>query len=188
MPEIIPAILPKSSEDLLKKISELPPEINFFHLDILEDDIWAPIVKGFEVHIMKDDPSGVVEKWIERGARRIIVHKVGEETVKLRDKVEIGVGFELDVPIENVLAMASFVDFVHIMSIANIGAQGHPLDPRVFDRIKAVQEKFPNLPISVDGGITKENFQKLIDAGADRLAIGSHFMDVWNTLEKQPIK
>ncbi|HEY4528210.1 MAG TPA: hypothetical protein VJJ48_00080 [Candidatus Paceibacterota bacterium] len=184
MPEIVPAILPKSSLDLENQIGALPSEINFFHLDVLENDIWAPTVREFEAHLMMREPAKVLDRWIDRGARRIITHQVGEGILKYRKKVEIGLGFELDVPVEDVLAMASFSDFVHIMSIAEIGAQGHPLDPRVFDRIRAVQEKFPALPISVDGGITKENYQKLIEAGADRLVVGSHFQDIWNIWKK----
>ena len=133
---------------------------------------------------MVEKPETILNLWIERGARRIIVHKIGEEILKYRRQIEIGLGFELSVPTEEMLAMASFADFVHIISIAEIGEQGHPLDLRVFDRIKTVQEKFPELLISVDGGITEENYEKLISAGADRLVVGSHFQEVWNSVQK----
>ena len=186
--EIIPAILPTDADDLKKKILALPGEINYFHLDVLDlpagGDIWTDFRQDFEAHLMVADPEAIIEKWVERGAKRLIVHKITDKILKYRGQVEIGLAFELDVPISDVLVIAELSDFVHVMSIAEIGAQGHPFDERIFDRIKAVQEKFPELPISVDGGITAENYRKLIDVGADRLVVGSHFKDVWNSLEK----
>ncbi len=185
MGEIIPAILPKTEEELREQANSLPLEIPFIHLDVLEKEIWTPIEKSFEVHLMVEYPEGIIGKWVERGAKRVIVHKINESILKYREHSEIGLAFELDQPIEEVLALATFADFVHVMSISEIGAQGHPLDERIFDRIKAVQEKFPELPISVDGGITNQNFEKLLTLGADRLVIGSHFKEVWNSLKKE---
>ncbi len=185
MPEFIPAILPTSEEDLKKKVSELPTEANFFHLDVLENDIWAEVPQEFEAHLMVQDPDEIFSLWIDRGARRIITHKISEEILSHRGRVEIGLAFELDIPIDTVIAEADYADFVHIMSIAEIGEQGHPLDPRVFDRIKAIQQAFPGLPISVDGGITTENYKELIRAGADRLVVGSHFKKIWDSVIKK---
>ena len=186
MHEIVPAILETTEKDLFEKVKALPAEINFFHLDVLDQDVWSPdIARQFEVHIMTEHPESVYDLWVKRGARRIISHKLDAELLKHRGEVEVGLAFELDVPIEDVLVLAELSDFVHIMSISEIGAQGHPLDNRVFDRIRAVQEKFPEMMISVDGGITAENYQKLVEAGADRLVIGSHFNEIWNSLKKE---
>ena len=180
--EIIPAILPKSAEDILEKIANLPAAITFVHFDALETDIWTPIDKDFEVHLMMDDPESVAAKWIERGAKRIIVHKVDDTLVESRKSAEVGLGVEIDKPLEEFSAFLDFVDFVHLMSIKEIGHQGHPFDERVFERIKEVKEKFPNLQISVDGGIGPDNFQQLVDAGANRLVVGSHFQELWQLL------
>lgn len=186
MHEIVPAVLEKTSEALFEKVKSLPAEISFFHLDVLEEDVWSPdIARQFEVHIMREHPEGVMQKWVERGARRIIAHKLSQELLSYRGQVEVGLAFELDVPIEDVLVLAELSDFVHIMSISEIGAQGHPLDERVFDRIKAVQDKFPEMMISVDGGVTAGNFQQLVDAGADRLVVGSHFYDIWDQIKQR---
>jgi pentose-5-phosphate-3-epimerase len=184
MHEIIPAVLEKTEEALKAKIASLPPEITLFHMDVLEEDVWTEFPQDFEAHLMVKYPEAIVSKWVERGARRIITHKVSENILKYRDKVEIGLAFELDAPIEDILVLAELADFVHVMAIAEIGEQGHPLDLRVFDRIKRIQEKFPNMIISVDGGITKENYEQLLEAGADRLVIGSHFNELWNSLKK----
>lgn len=175
MIEIIPAVLERSEEDFIKKVSLLPPEAKLIHVDALEEDVWAPTEREFEVHLMVEDPLAIFEMWKERGVKRIIVHKY-DESMK---GVEIGLGLEMDTPIPEEIK----TDFVQLMSIAEIGEQGHPLDERIFDRIREVKDKFPGLAISVDGGINVDNYQKLVEAGADRLVIGSGFKELWQTLQ-----
>src|SRR3989344_8778016 len=177
MSEIIPAILAKSIEDLLEKIRQLPGAITFVHFDVLEEDIWAPIDKDFEVHLMVENPERIAERWVERGAKRIITHKIDDTLTKCRDRAEVGLGVEIDKPLSEFSPFLDFVDFVHLMSIKEIGHQGHPFDERIFDRIKEVKKEFPKLPISVDGGINLENYKRLQEAGADRLIVGSHFKE-----------
>ena len=184
MSEIIPALLPQNSEELKKSLSELPPEARFVHLDVLETDVWAPIDREFEVHLMVREPEKIIDKWIERGAKRVIVHESSPEILKYRAKVEIGLEIEMQEFLAKELEQVPSVDFIHIMSIDEIGKQGRPFDPRVFDRIRKVREKFPQVPISVDGGINTENYQKLQDAGADRLVVGSGFKELWKSLTR----
>lgn len=185
MHEIIPAILPENVEDLIAKALGLPLEISFIHLDILEEEIWADINKDFEVHLMVEEPGKIAGKWVGRGARRIIVHKIDDTLTKCRGQAEVGLGVEIDKPLEAFSPFLDFVDFVHLMSIKEIGHQGHPFDERIFARIKEVKNQFPNLVISVDGGISLENYKELQDAGADRLVVGSHFREIWNSLMKK---
>lgn len=175
MIDIIPAVLERSREDFIKKISFLPPEVGLIHVDVLEADVWEPIERDFEAHLMVGDSVGTFERWKERGAKRIIVHEYDESMTG----VEVGLGLEMHIPVPKEIR----ADFVHLMSIAEIGEQGHPLDERIFDRIREVKKRFPNLPISVDGGINVNNFQRLVDAGADRLVVGSGFNELWQTLQ-----
>lgn len=185
MNDIVPAILPKDVEDLKKQLMAIPAAITFFHMDVLEEDIWMDTSRDFEVHLMVEDPSRIAERWVERGAKRIIVHKVDETLTACRDRAEIGLGVEIDKSLAEFSPFLDFVDFVHLMSIKEIGHQGHPFDEKVFDRIKEVKEKFPKLPISVDGGISLKNYQELQVAGADRLIVGSHFKEIWQSLMKE---
>lgn len=183
MAEIIPAILPKSLEDLDAKVRELPEEIYMVHFDVLPEDIWTSLGKEFEAHLMVDPPAGglgvEVDKWVERGAKRIIVH----ERVEKPEGVELGLGVEMRVPLEEAFQNMDGFDFVHLMSIDEIGEQGHPFDEKIFDRIKQVKEKFPSLPISIDGGVNVENYLELEALGVDRLIVGSGFKELWQTLQ-----
>src|SRR3989344_2540887 len=182
MHQIIPAILPKSVEDLKKKIAALPPEITFIHFDVLEDDIYTEFPQDFEAHLMVKEPDKIIERWIDRGAKRVSVHIAGHSLAKFRERAEIGLAINLDIPLEEVLPLLDFVDFIHLMSIDEIGAQGHPLDERIFKRLAEVQAKFPDTPISIDGGVNKDNYRKLLELGADRLIVGSRFQELWDSL------
>jgi len=185
MHEIIPAILPKDTEDLEAKLRALPGSITLFHMDVLEEDIWTDKnTRDFEVHLMVGDPESIMERWIERGAKRISIHTPSAKLAEYRGEAEIGYAIELDKPLEEYMPFFDFVDFIHLMSIDEIGEQGHPFDEKVFDRIKILQEKYPNLPISVDGGVSLKNYEKLIELGADRLIVGAHFQELWNSLTK----
>jgi ribulose-phosphate 3-epimerase len=59
------------------------------------------------------------------------------------------------------------------MGIKNVGFQGQDMDEKVYETISAIRAKYPELPISVDGGVTLENAGDLVDAGATRLVSGS---------------
>src|SRR3989344_3243112 len=185
MSEIIPAILPKSEKDLKEKISALPDEIIFIHLDVLEEDVWTDIDISFEAHLMVREPEKIIAKWVERGAKRIIVHESTPEILQYHGKVEIGLEIEMWEFLAKEFEQVPSVDFIHVMSIDEIGEQGRPFNPEVFDRIKIVRGKFPGVEISVDGGIGKDNYQELIDVGVDRLIVGSHFKDLWESLKKK---
>ena len=185
MHEIIPAVLAKSEDELKQQIGALPPEITFIHFDVLEEDVWTEFPQDFEAHLMVKEPERIIQKWIDRGAKRISVHAVGNFLTEFRDKAEMGLAIDLEKPLEEVLPLLDFVDFIHLMSIEEIGAQGHALDERIFNRLKEIQTKFPNTPISIDGGITKSNYQKLLELGADRLVVGSHFKELWDSLKAE---
>lgn len=184
MSEIIPAILAKDVSDLEQKISELPEEIEIIHLDMLEEDIWVELKHNFEVHLMLADPGTVCHKWLNRGAKRLIVHKLDDKILAEKGAVEIGLGVKFEIPIEETFHIIPQVDFLHLMSIDNLGTQGDNFEPRTFDKIKKVREKFPQILISVDGGIDISNYRELERSGVDRLIVGSHFKDLWKSLTK----
>lgn len=183
MIEVIPAILATNVGDLNSKLAKIPQEIKWVHIDVLEEDIWTEINKDFEVHLMVQEPEAILDRWVERGAKRLILHQLGSEASKLGG-VEIGLAVELHIALEEVFPLIPGVDFVHLMSIAEIGAQGHPLDEQIFDRIKRVKEKFPQVLVSIDGGINTTNYQALENSGVERLVVGSGFQELWKSLTK----
>ncbi len=145
---------------------------------------------NFEAHLMVKNPEEYLEDWIRVGAERIIVHAEGfrnEETLyktlrEFRNRfdisntyvgTEIGLAVNLSTDIERIFPYIPECDFLHLMSIAEIGEQGHPFNSIVLDKIKRLKEEYPNTIISIDGGITLPIAEELVNMKIDRIVVGS---------------
>ncbi len=172
-----------------------------------EDDglpFWDSI--DYEVDLMVRHPEEVVNDWIKAGAKAVVLHL--ETTPDVLDLIEslraeygtakdeafglqIGLSINVDTPNEDmyeVLDMVdedgdSIVDYVQFMGIAQVGFQGQELDERVFEKISDLRNLYPNLPISVDGGVNFDNAADLISAGATRLVSGSAIFESDDVVE-----
>jgi ribulose-phosphate 3-epimerase len=186
MLEIIPAILTQDEEELDEKINLIEGRTAWVHFDVVAG---TPLVHhfdvgtNFEVHFMLDEPEAALDRWLDAGADRIVVHNLTENILSHRPMVEIGLAVRIDVSIESIIPMLGAVDFVQLMAIAEIGQQGRQLESVIFDRIKELKELYPGVIISIDGGVNLENADELFEAGADRLIVGSAIMGALDPLD-----
>lgn len=138
---------------------------------------WKEI--NYEVDLMMQNPEESLAEWVNAGFHRVIIHI--ETTQKLlsmikewKGVVDIGVAVGLETDNETVYKYVDGgADFVQFMGIYQIGYQGNPFDSRIFEKISKMREVYPDLPISADGGVNMDTALKLLEAGADRLVIGS---------------
>ena len=79
----------------------------------------------------------------------------------------------MDTKLDSFYSHVLEADFIHLMSIDKIGEQGNKFDEKIFEKIKDLKEKFPETIISIDGGVNLENAPELVEAGVQRLVIGS---------------
>ena len=99
--------------------------------------------------------------------------KEGARDIGGEKVVELGLALNPDTSLDTILPYMEKIDFVQCMGIARIGYQGQPFDERVLTQINQLRVKYPNLPISVDGGVNIETAALLKQAGATRLVAGS---------------
>lgn len=144
---------------------------------------WEDI--DFELDLMVADAVENFDIYTKLGPKRIVFHieAVGnlEEfknflegiDVYVRDAIQIGIAINTATPVEQIFPLVNHIDFVQCMGIEKTGFQGQSFDERVLSHIKILKEKYPNIIISVDGGVNFETAPKLIKAGADRLVAGS---------------
>ncbi len=179
-----------------------------YFLSILKEDTGLPLWDkiDYEIDLMVKNPEKVIDDWVKAGARRIVVHvestlDIKEVLENLNEKyssirnilvgVDFGVAININTSNEIIYDLLDtldndglpLADFVQFMGIDIIGFQGHSLDRRVFDKIKELRNKYPDTIISVDGGITEENAEELIRAGANRLISGSAIFESDNPME-----
>ncbi len=151
-----------------------------FDISFLHDAI-------FGVHLMVSDTREIGEFFIKAGARSIVAHvEPFNSDVEVARTVcdawrglgvhEIGLAILLDTPSEDLNPLLPFFDFVHLMTIQTIGAQGAPFEPRAIDRVRDLHSRLPDFPIAVDGGVSVANIASLVEAGATRFSVGSAIM------------
>jgi ribulose-phosphate 3-epimerase len=133
---------------------------------------------NFEVDLMVHAPENQLSSWISVGVRRAVVHLESHHDWSLvkeaaGDALELGLGIDLDPPYEKLASYVPRVDYLQIMGIAKLGKQGTEPDERVYALLTKVRADFPDVTIQIDGGVKLENARRLLDAGADRLVVGS---------------
>lgn len=200
---MIPAIIPKDFTELEEKIELVKGVVPLVQVDVMDgrytpqaswpykkqDENFAAIIDesrgmpfweevDFEVDLMVNEPEKIIEDWVRAGATRIIVHFDSTNELPLiidtlKNIVEIGVALGIHTDISKIAPFISSIDFIQCMGIERIGFQGQPFDERVLEKIADLRAHYPDLPISVDGGVSIETAPRLVDAGATRLVAGS---------------
>jgi ribulose-phosphate 3-epimerase len=138
---------------------------------------WKDI--DYEADLMVVNPEEDFGEWVNAGFHRIVIHV--EATSKFRNiiqewngVVEIGAGIDINTENDALFPLIEEgLGFVQFMGIATIGYQGSPFDNRVIKKIESLRKRYPNVIISVDGGVSLETAPLLLKAGANRLVAGS---------------
>lgn len=154
---------------------------------IINEEEGAPYWQDFdfELDMMVMDAVENFDIYAKLGPRRIIFHLGAQKNPEefqeflegldnyVRDNIEIGLAIAPSEDLSAVLRFASKVDFVQCMSIDTLGFQGEKLDGKVLENIKFLKNNLHGVVVSVDGGVSLENAEALLDVGADRLVVGS---------------
>lgn len=167
-------------------------------LEALEEEkegmpFWQEI--NFELDLMVRNAHEHLDYFYKFAPSRIVLHAEAEgdeaefanfmEAIDsyFRDTIEFGLAINVNSSIDALKHIIKEVDFVQCMGIEHIGKQGEELDPRVYDQIKKIATDYPGLTISVDGGVNEHNAEALLEAGANRLVVGSAIWRSRNPLE-----
>ena len=139
----------------------------------------------FEFDLMVLDAVENFDIYMKLGPKRMIFHLGAQKNLEdfehflegldmyIRDSVEIGLAFKPNDDLEIVSKLSHKVDFLQCMGIDKIGMQGQEFDNKVLENIKFLKKELPGIVISVDGGVNLKNAEQILEAGADRLIVGS---------------
>lgn len=139
----------------------------------------------FEFDLMVSDAIENFAIYTKLGPKRIIFHveSVGNldefkdflegMDVYIRDAIEIGIALKPSTPNEKIFSLVNYIDFIQCMGNDKIGEQGMELDEKVYEKIKELREKYPDLPIAVDIGVDENTAPLLVEAGVTKLVAGS---------------
>jgi ribulose-phosphate 3-epimerase len=147
-------------------------------------DSIAPLIHGeggaIDCHLMVDDPSHYFGALQTAGADSVTFHYevAGANAHAIAEEArargfQVGLAFNPETAVEDVLPYASSFDLLLCMSI-HPGYSGQEFMPEALERIRQVHDQRPaGVHIQVDGGISNQNVRSVYDAGADLIVCGS---------------
>lgn len=197
--EILPAILVKTEGEFRERFRQVEPLVSWVQFDIV-DGIFAPNVTWgdpaviasletnvkFEIDLMVADIERSVAQWLEAvpQVERIIFHRealhkdapvreVFDLVTTIREAgIEAGMSLNPETPAEELFSFVDELDAVLFLGVLP-GNQGQSFHENVIKKVATMREKFRNVPIEVDGGVTPKVARQLVEAGVTRLATGS---------------
>jgi len=171
-------------------------EADWFHLDVMDGRFvpnisYGPMIIEFirsttkkpcDVHLMIVEPEKYVEDFKAAGADLISVHieacphlHRNIQQIKLLG-MKAGVALNPHTPITSIEDVLADIDTVLIMSV-NPGFGAQKFIPHSIKKIeelrRLIDDQNLNVLIEVDGGVTVENAQNLVNAGVDVLVAGN---------------
>ncbi|HLD96553.1 MAG TPA: hypothetical protein VI794_02475 [Patescibacteria group bacterium] len=209
MPEIVPALLVDTREEFLQRFDLVASHVDRVQWDIM-DGIFVdnttfsdPLVLDaidalgynpppkIEADLMVSDPANWIERLHHPGVDQLIFHV---ESAKDWEPIfaqaraigfSVGLAAEPETPLAGYEKILEKVDRFQAMG-GQSGFGGQKFNPAVLETIKKVRGKFPNLPISVDIGVSAETAPGMLAAGVTILVAGSAIFkaeDVPNAIE-----
>lgn len=145
---------------------------------------WRELDVELDMLVMK--PEQHLDDWLHVGISGAVIHiestaDYGHITEQLREQnVELGWGIVPNTSNDVLFKLIEEFgepDFVQVMGNDRIGYHGVELDPRVYDKVSMIRDRFNDLPIAVDIGVDKDTAPRLVERGVTKLVSGSAIFD-----------
>lgn len=169
---------------------------DYFHLDVMDGmfvpniSFGIPVVqsvrritkKTLDVHLMIEQPERYIQKFKDAGADLITVHyeacePLHETLAEIhRLGMEAGISIKPHTPVEVLKPFLEEADMFLLMTVEpGFGGQAYMdmCTEKIRELRRLLTENGLERDIQVDGGITRENIQVVLDAGANVIVMGS---------------
>jgi ribulose-phosphate 3-epimerase len=203
MPEILPSILSADFARLAEQTAPLEAAgCKMLHVDVMDGHFVPNITLGppvvaslrkaskaqLDVHLMIANPDAYIPEFIKAGADLISVHQEAcvhlDRTLRFirSEGARPGVVINPGTPVSTLEDVLGLVDFVLVMSV-NPGFGGQKFIPHSLNKVRQLVQRRKELGlqfiIELDGGVTKDNVEAVVKAGAEWMVAGSA---VFNTV------
>jgi ribulose-phosphate 3-epimerase len=198
MVQIVPSILSADFARLGEDIAKVERGgARMLHVDIMDGHfvpnltLGPPVVQSIrritgltlDVHLMIEDPDMFAPIFIEAGADQVSVHYEAathlDRTLHLikNHGARAGVVLNPATPVGALEDVIDVLDYVLIMSV-NPGFGGQEFIPNSLNKIRRLdrvrRERRLDFAIEIDGGVSHDNVEAIVQSGCDWLVAGSH--------------
>jgi ribulose-phosphate 3-epimerase len=197
MPIIAPSFLASNFlrlEEECKMVND--SEAEWFHLDVMDGrfvpniSFGLPVIEHIrkttkkicDVHLMIVEPGKFAEDFKKAGADILTVHievcpNLHRNIQQIRELgMKAGVAVNPHTPVSFLQDVLHEIDIVNLMSV-NPGFGGQKFIPYTLEKIKQlrtmIDDRDLQVLIEIDGGVTLDNGQSIVNAGADVLVAGN---------------
>lgn len=198
---IAPSVLSADFARLAEELKALEAAgADLIHLDLMDGhyvpnlSFGFPLIKAIrantnlplDAHLMVNNPSSYIEPLAELGVSFISFHPLTEpHSHRLLNHIrslnmKAGIALNPSDDIAMLKWLLPELDYVLLMSV-NPGFSGQNFIPSTIDKAAQLHQMVTNagydIKIEIDGGVTDENAQTLIDAGASMLVSASYIFN-----------
>ena len=191
--KIAPSILGTDYGDLNHHLQQLESFSDLFHVDVMDGNfvpnlsIGAMVVDKIKTtvpldcHLMINHPDQYIEDFAKAGAHAITIHAEASRDLKKDiEKIQelgclAGVSINPKTSVDKIKKVLPLVDLVLVMSVEP-GFGGQKFMPEVLVKIELIRRDYPELDISIDGGITHITAPLARQAGANIFVAGSYIL------------
>jgi ribulose-phosphate 3-epimerase len=194
---VAPSVLSADFGNLQRDIEMInESKADWFHVDIM-DGVFVPNIsfgfpvmealkkhakKPLDVHLMIVNPDQFIDTFASMNTAILTVHY--EACTHLHRTIQAikaagmkaGVAINPHTSVELLADVINDIDLVCMMSV-NPGFGGQKFITNTFNKVKRLKqiitENSADVKIEIDGGVTLDNYQNLLHAGADVLVAGS---------------
>ena len=187
MPEIIPSINAPTFSEVQERIKQIDPYVSWCHLDVTDgifsthltwhDPADLPLLDtrlNVEVHLMIQEPEKVIDQWLIKPIKRVIVHLEASKDIDFiidrckQADVECGLAIRPDTFWGLLVPWVEKVNFVQVLAV-NPGPSGQQMSEEIVDKIAHLRGSCLSCIIEVDGGMNSDTAKRARKAGANIL-------------------